>query len=169
MSDKSGWEGYVHLMQHNWHKKKEQFTTCNICSHAAIYGKDGTPWAVSADWPGLLEYTHEQEQEDGTTLPIKVNEFQMVWQAAGGVRKPSEAGIRLNNQKYVFVNHDQEEKSTQLSRVGGGGAHIARLKEAVLIGIWEKDVKQSDGKDQSNGMASLRVDTVSGILKGAGF
>ena len=43
----SGWEGYVHMVCHKYNKKKEAWTKTNICSNAAIYGKDGVAWAVS--------------------------------------------------------------------------------------------------------------------------
>ena len=36
---------------------------------------DGTPWAVSANWPGLHTYEHEQESEYGGTELVQVNEF----------------------------------------------------------------------------------------------
>jgi hypothetical protein len=52
----SGWEGYVHMILHKYNKSKSEYTKTNICQHAAIYGIDGTAWAVSADWPGLSEY-----------------------------------------------------------------------------------------------------------------
>ena len=71
----SGWEGYVHMIEHRYNKKKQQYTKTNICKCAAIYGMDGTPWAVSANWPGLHIYEHEQESEYGGTELVQVNEF----------------------------------------------------------------------------------------------
>ena len=49
-----------------------------------------------------------QEMDDGGSLEITVDEFQCVYDAAGGNRKPSAAGIRIGNEKYVFVKHDAE-------------------------------------------------------------
>ena len=105
----SGWEGYVHMILHKYNKKSQQWTKTNICEHAAIYGLDGTAWAVSSEWPGLSEYMFDVEQDDGGTIPCKVNEFQCALAAANGRRKPSEAGIRMGNEKFVFVSHDAEE------------------------------------------------------------
>ena len=65
---KSGWEGFVHMMEHKYHKKKQQWTKMNILESAAIYGKDGTPWAVSHNWPGLHTYEVEQEAEVGVEI-----------------------------------------------------------------------------------------------------
>jgi hypothetical protein len=44
------------MILHKYNKSKSEYTKTNICQHAAIYGIDGTAWAVSADWPGLSEY-----------------------------------------------------------------------------------------------------------------
>ena len=104
----SGWEGYVHMILHKYNQKKQCYSKTNVCKHAAIYGKDGVAWAVSSEFPELKEYSREQEMEDGGTIPITVNEFQCVYEAAGGSRMPSAAGIRIGDQKYVFVRHDPE-------------------------------------------------------------
>ena len=77
-----------------------------MCTHAAIYGKDGVAWAVSDKFPELREYSRIQTMDDGVDAEIKVNEFQCVYDAAGGSRMPSAAGIRIGDEKYVFVRHD---------------------------------------------------------------
>jgi hypothetical protein len=41
-------------------------------------------------------------------MPVKVNEFQCALRAAGGSRKPCEAGIRLIGEKFVFIKQDPE-------------------------------------------------------------
>ena len=85
------------------------------------------------------------EQEDGGTLPIKVNELQCALGAANGRRKPSEAGIRMGGEKYVFIRHDAEINCCYMSRAGGGGAVVAKTKDALIIGIWAKDMPMSKG------------------------
>ena len=65
--------------------------------------------------------------------------------AAAGRRKPSDAGIRMGNEKFMFITHDPEYGSCQLSRQGGGGACAAQLKNGVVIGIWKKDEPMSKG------------------------
>ena len=141
----SGWEGYIHCILHKWNKKKEQYTKTNICTNAAIYGKDGVAWAVSEGCPELQTYQMNQEMDDGGTLEITVNEFQCVFDAAGGTRKPSAAGIRIGNEKYVFVRHDPEYQSTYMTRQGGGGAVAAKLKTCVVIGFWNKEASMNPG------------------------
>ena len=56
MPEGSGWEGYVHMILHKYNKKKQAYTKVNITSAAAIFGKDGTAWAVSEGFPELKEY-----------------------------------------------------------------------------------------------------------------
>ena len=41
--------------------------------------------------------------EDGSKKKVDVNEFKTAFEASKGNRKPSEAGIRMNNQKYMFI------------------------------------------------------------------
>lgn len=48
--------------------------------------------------------------------------------------------MRMGNEKYIFTKHDPELQSTYLSRAGGGGAVISRLKGGVVIGIWHKEI-----------------------------
>ena len=63
----SGWEGYIYQIQHKYDVKTSEYTKTNLCEHAAIYGNDGTAWAVSSNWPGLNEYVHTMDAEDGGT------------------------------------------------------------------------------------------------------
>ena len=140
----SGWEGYVHMMEHKFHKGKKEYTRTNILSSAAIYGRDGTPYAVSANWPGLHTYEAEQETENGTEI-VLVNEWSILDQVAGGIRKP---GIRIGGkeEKYTFVKFNQEYKSAQLAKQTGG-ATACKTNKLVLIGIWEKDKLMSNDKN----------------------
>ena len=52
---------------------------------------------------------------------------------------PSPAGIRIGNEKYIFNKHEDDTKTTYLTRSGGGGALISRLATGIVIGIWHKD------------------------------
>lgn len=76
----------------------------------------------------LSKYTFELEQEDGSKKPVQVDEFVTAMKAAEGNRKGSEAGIRMNNQKYMFIKHNPENSSAYLGREGGGGACVAKTK-----------------------------------------
>jgi hypothetical protein len=82
----SGWEGYIYLLQHDYDIKKQEYKKTNVSQHAAIYGNDGTAWAVSSAWPGLNEYKHTMEGDEGNSIEIAVNEFKCALGAAGGSR-----------------------------------------------------------------------------------
>ena len=62
---------------------------------------------------------------------------------------PSPAGIRMGNEKYVFVKHEADTKSSYLTRLGGGGAVISKLATGIVIGIWHKDQVMSKGGNQN--------------------
>jgi len=79
------------------------------------------------------------EQDDGTTRDVLVNEFKCAKEAALGRRNPTAAGIRMGNEKYIFVKNEPDTQSSYLTRQGGGGAVIANLKTGIVIGIWHKD------------------------------
>ncbi len=98
-----------------------------MCEHAGIFGLDGTPWALSAGL-ALGNYAYSLELEDGSKKSVNVNEFVTVLEATKGNRKGSEAGIRMGNQKYMFIKHNPESNSAYLGREGGGGACVARTK-----------------------------------------
>lgn len=109
MSTSNGWDSYIWQIQNKWSVKQTKYLTTNVSAHAAIYGIDGTPWATSADWPGLHEYDHPLEQDDGSTTNIKVNEFTAAMAVSNGKRMPTAAGVRMGNTKFMFVKHDPED------------------------------------------------------------
>ncbi len=86
-------------------------------------------------------------------------------EATKGNRKGSEAGIRMNNQKYMMVKHNPESNSVYLGREGGGGAAIARTNTAVVIGIWNKSATMSNGKLQNAGDCNDLVENMAKYLK----
>ena len=108
------------------------------------------------------------EQDDGSTIPVKVNEFQCALAAANGRRKPSEAGIRMLGEKFMFIKHDAEINVCYMSREGGGGAVAAKTKDALIIGIWKKDLPMSKGF-QNQGDCGLQVEDMAAYLKEKGF
>lgn len=98
-----------------------------------------------------------------------VDEFKCAVSAAGGNRKPSEAGIRMGNEKYMFVRHDAEAMLTQMSRAGGG-ATICKLKKGgIVIGIYNKDDLMSNGGNQNPGDCAFQVEMVAEFLRGEGY
>ena len=110
----------------------------NVCTHAAIIGNDGTPWATTSEWPALTEYDFELDSLEGIST-IKVNELKCAMAAAVGNRNPTAAGIRLGGMKYVMTSHDPSCNLVQLTRQGGGGASIMKTKNALVIGTWNKE------------------------------
>ena len=99
----NGWDQYLPHIMGFYSKKKQEFTKTNICEACAIYGLDGSCWASSSDWPGLNEYEHPQELEDGTTKNLKVIEFNCAVGVTKGHRNPTAAGVRMGNQKFVMT------------------------------------------------------------------
>ena len=69
--------------------------------------------------------------------------------AARGDRKGGqECGLRICNQKYMFLRSDVSDGVAfcTLSRTGGGGACVAVTGKTVIVGVWGKDVQMSNGK-----------------------
>ena len=131
-------------MQNRYDATTQQYTLTNVCEHAGIYGLDGTPWATSAGL-NLTTYQFDLLQEDDSIKKVTVDEFKTALEGSKGNRKGSEAGIRMGNQKYMFVKHNPDVNSVYLAREGGGGACVARTNTAVVIGIWNKSQKMSNG------------------------
>jgi hypothetical protein len=70
--------------------------------------------------------------------------------ATDGDRKGgSECGLRICNQKFMFMRadtaHDGKIKFCTLTGAGGG-ACIAKTGQALLVGQWKKDQQMSNGK-----------------------
>ena len=169
MASSNSWDSYIWQIQNKWSAKQAKYLITNCCVHAAIYGLDGSPWATSAEWPGLLEYQHDLEQDDGSTSKIAVNEFQCVVQVATGKRMPTAAGVRMGNTKFVYIRHDPDDNSVFLSKSGGGGACIAKTRNAYVIGIWDKNAIMSNNTPQSTGYCNDLTLNVASKLKKAGY
>ena len=140
----SGWDAYLHQIINKFDHTKQQYTMTGVNEFAAIYGHDGNAWATS---PGFALYTYEYDlaQEDGSKKKVPVNEFKCVFEATKGNRKGSEAGIRIANQKYMFIKHNAENNSVYLAREGGGGACVVRTAQTIIIGVWNKAGVMSNG------------------------
>ena len=117
------------------------------CEAVAIYGHDGAGWAWSPTFPELLPQSVLIEgMSAADTKTVQVDEFQCALLAADGNRNPSEAGIRMGNQKYMFVAKDDTTGVVILSKRGGGGAALAKTNTALIIAFYEKDKPTSDPK-----------------------
>ena len=117
----------------------------------------------------MNNYNFEITNEDGTKKSVPVNEFQTALKASEGNRKGSEAGIRMNNQKYMMIVHNPDRNSCYLGREGGGGACIAKTSQAVVVGVWHKGTAMSNGKMQNNGDCNELVEKMADFLKTSGY
>ena len=108
-----------------------------------------------------------------STKKVLCNEHSAMMKAAGGDRKGGQdCGLRICNQKYMFLRADTSSdgvKYAVLSRQGGGGACVAKTDKALIVGVWGKDVPMSNKKTQNTGDCEKNVLKVSNILKDAGF
>lgn len=107
--------------------------------------------------------------EDGTKKKVEVDEFKTILEATKGNRKGSEAGIRMNNQKYMLIKHNSENNSCYLGREGGGGACAVRTNTAVIIGVWNKQSMMSNGQLQNAGDCNEIVEKMGEYLKNSGY
>ena len=92
--------------------------------------------------------------EGGSTV-VKVNEHKAAMQASVGNRTPTAAGIRMGGMKYVLTSHDTSCNLAMLTKQGGGGAAIMKTKNAIVIGMWNKDAVMTNNMNQSSGDCSL--------------
>ena len=109
----------------------------------------------------MKNYDHPLEQEDGSTIPCKVNEYTCMLGATNGNRKPCAAGIRLMNTKCMMVVHDEDTNTAYVTMQGGGGAVISKTNKALVMGIWSKFSNSSAGPQTQGGCA----DTVERVAK----
>ena len=168
MATSSGWDSYIWKIQNKWSNKQQKYLVTNVCQHAAIYGIDGSPWVTSSDWPGLHSYVHPLEQDDGSTVNVDVNEFVNCMKVTDGNRMPNAAGVRMGNTKFVFVRHDPEEKVVSLTKVNGG-ACVVKTKNAIVIGMWDKNIVMSNNQPQTMGLCNEAVELVAKSLKELGY
>lgn len=165
------WQTYVDQTIHILDYDTNEWTLQNVCSEAAIYGLDGSCWAFSPGFPELKTYKFPIEDLAGNTTEIDVNEVDAASKAADGVRNPTDAGIRLGNEKYMLTHHGDVNGTVtaQLARRGGGGAAIAKTNTAMIIALFSKDGTQSDGLPQAIGNVAPQVAAMAAYLKEQGF
>ncbi len=130
----------------------------------AIYGLDGTPWAVSPNWPGLSVYEQEQETENGLET-VLVDEWAIVLQISTGARRP---GIRMGKEKYTFLRFNNEYKSAALVK-SKGGAFVCKTAKCVIIGTWDGEAMMSNNTTQNQGDCSMSVEDMAVKLREDGF
>ena len=168
----SGWDTYVHQIQNTFDAATNSWAVTNVSQYACVYGHDGNAWATSEGFQ-LATYNFDQPQEDGSKKQVLCNEHSAMMKAVGGDRKGGqECGLRICNQKYMFLRNDKSANGVPfaiLSKQGGGGACVAKTDKALLVGVWGKDVPMSNGKTQNTGDCEKNVINVAHILKDAGY
>ena len=168
----SGWDQYVHQIQNTFDAATNGWSVTAVNTYACVYGHDGAVWAASEGF-ALHNYEFDLMQEDMTTKKVPCNEHAAAMAAAGGARKGGQdAGIRIANQKYMFIRSDKSSEGVEfciLSKQGGGGACIAKTDKALLVGVWVKDAPMSNGKTQNTGDCEKNVINTAHILKAAGM
>mmetsp|Transcript_14575 Transcript_14575/g.24872 ORF Transcript_14575/g.24872 Transcript_14575/m.24872 type:complete len:95 (-) Transcript_14575:71-355(-) len=92
--------------------------------------------------------------------------------AAKGDRKGGqECGVRICNQKYMFLRAAEEGgvHYCVLSRQGGGGACVALTGKTLCVGVYDKTLEMSAGGLQNIGDCQKNVINVAKQLAGAGY
>ena len=56
-----------------------------------------------------------------------------------------------------------------LARFKGGGASIMKTKNAIVIGMWNKDMVMTNNATQNAGDCAMQVEKVANLLKDAGY
>lgn len=106
---------------------------------------------------------------DGSKKSISVNEIECAIKAGEGTKNPTEAGLRMDNTKYMLTYFDEETGVAQLARRGGGGAAIAKSNTGVIIAFFEKEGVDSNNKFQNIADVSAQVGAMAAYLKEQGF
>ena len=65
----------------------------------------------------------------------------------------------------MLTVHSSDDMTTQLKKMGGGGAAIAITNKAFIVGLWEKETMQSDGLVQSGTNCEMAVLAIANHLK----
>ena len=165
------WDTYVHQIQNTFDPATNAWAVTNVNAFAAVYGVDGSAWATSQGFQ-LATYEVDYPTEEGGTKKVLCNEALAAVKAAGGDRKGGqECGIRICNQKYMFITSgdDNGVKYCVLSRAGGGGACIAKTAKCVLVGVYDKNAMMSNNKPQNTGDCQKNVINVAKTLLAAGY
>lgn len=133
------WNDYCLQVVHKMNYDTNQYEVENLCDSAAIYGLDGAAWAWTPGFPEINAYTFTIEgMSAADSKKVEVDEFQNILKAAGGDRNPSEAGIRIGGEKYMFVSYEETTGCTQLSKRGGGCA-LAKTYTGIVMATYTKD------------------------------
>ena len=139
----------------------------NMVQEAAIITFEG---AIAACTPGfeLKTYDYTIKIDDVNTKTVKVDEKEILLALAKkGDSKVSEAGIRINDVKYMLANHNPDLKVAYLSKTKGG-ACIMCTNSVIIYAAFYTDLKMSNGVAQNAGICNTAVDSVGQLLLSSG-
>ena len=80
---------------------------------------------------------------------------------------PTAAGVRMGGQKYVMQTAD--DGVAQLTKLGGGGACVAKTGKALVIGLWDKTAMMSNNQNQNGGDCAIGVERLATFMREQGF
>lgn len=163
------WMEYIQQVLDKMDFNSGEYTETGVTNAAAIYGLDGSAWAWSPNFPELSSYEFPLEDMSGAVTNIPVNEIECAIKASEGIRNPTDAGIRLGNEKFMFVAFDADAQVVQLSKRGGGGCAIGRMNTAMILAFWVKDHPKSPSGVQTAGQCAEQVQIMCEFLKGQGY
>ena len=160
------WDGYVAMITNVFDAASNSYTVTGVAKNGGIFGHDGTKWGATEGFD-LTAYDYDVVlDEEGNKKTVNVDEKALFKDVLNGQTRGGEAGLRFNNEKYMFVS--QEGKLTRLSK-RGGGAIIGKAKTCGVIGTWNSEDADSTGKNQNPGDVTLRIEALVEYLESQGY
>ena len=157
----SAWDKYINgyllskqLPDKKWLQK--------ICEFAAILDHKGNILAKS---PGLdiKNYNYDMPIDEKSTKKVLVEEGKTLANAALTGAVGCEAGVRVNNQKYMLVRYEAGKKLAYFSKVAGGACAMA-TKTVVIFASYNTGLKMTDGNFQNPGLCNEVVEKLGDML-----
>ena len=136
------WDTYAQMITNVWDYPSQKFSGSGIGQFGAIIGYDGTLWAATPGF-ALTAYDYSIQLDETNTKTVAVDEVQIYKSLLLGDSRGGEAGIRLNQEKFMVTSKDGPR--INLSKKGGG-AIILKSKQCSLIGVWTSASKDFSGK-----------------------
>ena len=122
----------------------------------------------------MATYETDIGQADGSSKKMTVNEHAALVAMLTSGKAPSAdtAGIRICNEKYMFNKANQPPKDNVKYCViskAGGGATVAMTKTALIVGVWDKNQKQGNDKNQNMGTNQMNIVALAERLAASGI